>query len=390
MSEHRSLREHVYHFIDNEEEHSFGSQSFELFITFLILLSILTIVLESFEDLRASYGFYFDLFENTTLLIFTGEYLLRIFTADFKYKDIDSWHSAAWKFVTSGSGIVDLIAISPIFFHAMPYFGFFPQYAKTDFRFIRILKITRLLRIFKMNSFTNSITVVATVFSDKRHDLGITMFVTFILLFVSSTIMWYVEGPVQPELFPNILASFWWAIATLTTVGYGDVFPITPLGKFLSGVIALLGIGLVALPAGILSSAFIEKLEDGTIKEEEVENYVPKGILPQAQFQKVVSKEVQEQKLQELKEKEMLLARGTLEGDEGNRKSLEREIERLQENISEIGRWDEHEQQEQAPEKEQPIASNKHDDCKGHFGEAFIFCPYCGEKLEDNDNHRHA
>ncbi len=330
MTSKRQIREHIYHFIDNDEEQSFGSQAFELFITLLILLSIVTIVLESFESLRTSYKFHFDWFENITLSIFSIEYLLRVLTADYKYKDLDKWGPAARRFITSGSGIIDLVAISPMIFHFMSFFGMH-QMGKTDFRFIRILKITRLLRIFKMNSFTNSITVVAEVFSEKKDDLGITIFVTFILLLVSATIMWYVEGPVQPDLFPNILASFWWAIATLTTVGYGDVFPITPLGKFLSGIIALLGIGLVALPAGILSSAFIEKLEDGTIKEEEVDYQVSKGIMPQAQFQTIIGKKA----------------------DVG-----------LRITASSLGQAD-------------------HADCGQHFGKAFVFCPYCGKMLKN-------
>lgn len=344
MPEERGLREHIYHFIDNEEEQSFGSQSFEIFITGLILLSIVTIVLESFASLRAEYGLFFDRFENLTLCIFTIEYLLRIFTADYKYKDLDDWAPAAWRFMTSGTGIVDLIAISPLFFHFISFFGL-REFGKGDFRFIRILKITRLLRIFKMNSFTNSITVVAEVFTEKRHDLGITLFVTFVLLLVSSTLMWYVEGPVQPELFPNIVASFWWAIATLTTVGYGDVFPITPLGKFLSGLIALLGIGLVALPAGILSSAFIEKLEDGTIKEEDIENYVPKGNLPQAQFQTVNTKKTEEL-------------------DAGHKKNP-------------------------LPQQE-PIVITNHENCRQYFGKAFVYCPYCGKKLGNEADHKHV
>lgn len=347
MTEKRTFREHIYHIIDNDEEQSFSSQAFELFITGLILLSIVTIVLESFAHLREIYGGYFDFFENITLVIFSAEYALRVWTADFKYKEAPSRSSAAWMFVSSGTGIVDLIAISPLFFHFMSFFGL-KEFGKSDFRFIRILKITRLLRIFKMNSFTNSITVVAEVFTEKRHDLGITLFVTFVLLLVSSTIMWYVEGPVQPELFPNILASFWWAVATLTTVGYGDVFPITPLGKFLSGLIALLGIGLVALPAGILSSAFIEKLEDGTIKEEEVDDYAPKGIMPQAQFQTVI----------------------------GGKKN--------ENNPNDATTTDNYQPLVVQQDPTQPPlddATIDHEKCASQFGEAFKYCPYCGKKL---------
>lgn len=338
MSKIRGFRERVYHIVDNEEEQNFASQTFEIFITLLILTSIITIVVESFAHLREVYGVYFDVFENLTLGIFTVEYLLRVWTADFKYKESKSWAGAAWKFVRSSTGVVDLVAISPIFFFLGGMFGIGGGMRGGDFRFIRILKITRLLRIFKMNSFTNSITVVAEVFTEKRHDLGITLFVTFVLLLVSSTIMWYVEGAEQPDLFPNIVASFWWAIATLTTVGYGDVFPITPLGKFLSGFIALLGIGLVALPAGILSSAFIEKLEGGIGSSSEGGDE-PKKMLPQAQFQAVI----------------------------GSKKS-----------------------EETTTRTAQKVVVVDHENCQQHFGKAFVYCPYCGNKLEDSGEHEHG
>ncbi len=332
-AQNRTFREKIYHFIDNEEEQSFGSRSFELFITILILLSILSIVLESFSWIQEQYGFYFDTFENITLGVFSIEYFLRVFTADFKFKDCTSWRTAAWKTVTSASGIVDLLAISPVFFKLTSGFHFLVTH---DLRFVRILKITRLLRVFRMNSFTNSITVIVDVFAEKKNDLGITTFVTFILLFVSSTLMWYLEGDIQPEQFPNILAAFWWAIATLTTVGYGDVYPVTAVGKMMAGIIALLGIGLVALPAGILSSAFIEKLEDGTIKEEEVENYVPKGNLPQAQFQKI-----------------------------GGAKPNPNFIAEILPN----------------PSNNSPVITGE---CKENFGKAFVYCPYCGKKLDEH------
>lgn len=332
----RSLRERIYHIIDNEEEQSFASRSFEISITGLILLSIVAIVLESFAHLRAAYGQYFDWFESITLIIFAVEYLLRLLTADFKYKDIDSLPKAAWRLATSGSGLIDLLAISPLFFHFSSGASIL---ANQDFRFLRILKVTRLLRVFKMNHFTNSIAVIVDVCVEKRSDLGITTFVTFILLFVSATLMWYMEGNKQPEVFPNIIATLWWAVATLTTVGYGDVYPITPAGKVMAGIIALLGIGLVALPAGILSSAFIEKLEDGTIKEEEVDDYTPKGIMPQAQFQTSIGKKNDQQTTSPPST-------------------------------------------DKTPPPPPPPPSTG--GCQEQFGAAFVYCPYCGKPLSEH------
>ncbi|MEL7534456.1 MAG: potassium channel family protein [Bacteroidota bacterium] len=98
--------------------------------------------------------------------------------------------------------------------------------------------------------------------------MGISLFITFVLLLLASTLMYYLEGDVQPEAFPNIIATFWWAIATLTTVGYGDVFPVTGWGQLVSGIIALLGIGLVALPTGIISAAFVEKLDEAKLEKQ--------------------------------------------------------------------------------------------------------------------------
>ena len=109
----------------------------------------------------------------------------------------------------------------------------------------------RFLRILKINRYNNSLNLIWTVIKEKKTELAITGFVTFLILMIASFLMYYIEGQAQPDKFPNIIASFWWAIATLTTVGYGDVYPITGFGKFVSGLIAVLGIGLVALPTGL-------------------------------------------------------------------------------------------------------------------------------------------
>jgi voltage-gated potassium channel len=118
----------------------------------------------------------------------------------------------------------------------------------------------RFLRIFKINRYNNSLNLIYSVIKEKKSELAMTGFVALLTLFVASFLMFEVEGEAQPDKFPNLLSCFWWAIATLTTVGYGDVYPITALGKFLSGIIAVLGIGLVALPTGLISAGFVEKI----------------------------------------------------------------------------------------------------------------------------------
>ncbi|PSR09761.1 MAG: potassium channel protein [Bacteroidetes bacterium] len=240
------------------------NQAFHLFIITLILLSITAIILESYQPLRAGYEPLFYLFEVFTVVIFSVEYFLRIWTADLKYPDLGKWQ-ARRQFIFSPLGLVDLIAVLPFY---LPFFF------KFDLRFIRILRIVRLLRIFKLNRYTQALKLFSNVFFEKRNELGITLFVMFILLLMSSTIMYYLESDVQPEKFPDIISTFWWAVATLTTVGYGDVYTMTGWGKLISGIIAILGIGLVALPTGILSAGFIEKIEEKNQKKIEKEKKV--------------------------------------------------------------------------------------------------------------------
>ena len=230
-------------------------------IIVLIILSVVEIILESFQELNSRFFSFFTVFEYFTVAVFTLEYLLRLWTADLKYPNL-SGLKARGKFIFSAMGLVDLLAIMPFYL---------PFLFKFDWRFIRILRVVRLLRILKLNRYTKALGLVGNVFYEKKSELAMTISLTFILLLISSTIMYNLENEVQPEQFPNILATFWWAIATLTTVGYGDVYPVTGLGKLVSGIIALLGVGLVALPTGILSAGFIDKIEGEKAKDQREE-----------------------------------------------------------------------------------------------------------------------
>ena len=244
---------------------------FHLSIAALIWLSVIAIVMESFQPLRGKFQWFFNAFEVLCVIVFSAEYLLRIWTADLRYPELSAGR-ARLKFITSGMGIIDLLAVLPFY---LPFFF------KFDLRFIRILRIIRLLRIFKLNRYTRALTLFTRVFYEKRNELGITMFVMFLLLLMSSTIMYYLESDVQPDQFPDIISTFWWSVATLTTVGYGDVYPVTGWGKLVSGVIAILGIGLVALPTGILSAGFIEKIEE---KNEAAAESTPPPVTPSKPF----------------------------------------------------------------------------------------------------------
>lgn len=227
------------------------------FIYWLIVINVIALILESYQEINAEFGIFFQAFEIFSVLVFTIEYFLRIYTADL---DADSSWKARWQFIKSPLGIIDLIAILPFYL---------PRIFTFDLRIVRILRLFRLLRVFKLGRYSKSLKTITSVLKDTKSELSITIFVTFILLVFSSTLMYFLENEAQPEQFASIGHAFWWAIATLTTVGYGDVYPITAFGKILSGIIALIGIGFVALPTGIISSAFMEKLQKEKEKEKE-------------------------------------------------------------------------------------------------------------------------
>ncbi len=232
------------------------------FIYGLIVINIIALILESYQVLRENYGTIFQGLEIFSVGVFTIEYLLRIWVADMNKKV----KSSRWDFIKSPLGIIDLLAVLPFYL---------PMIFTIDLRVVRILRLLRLLRILKLGRFSKSLKTINEVMRETKTDLAITFFVAFILLVLSSTLMYYVEGDVQPEKFASIGHSFWWSVATLTTVGYGDVYPITAMGKFLGAIIALIGIGFLALPTGIISSAFVDKIQSKKSNEKKVECECP-------------------------------------------------------------------------------------------------------------------
>ena len=235
------IRKRIFEIIEPAQSNDQNSKIFDHSILVLIILNIISIILESFSSFSLKYSLQLDVFEIVSITVFTIEYILRIMTADFLYKDKNKLR-ASFRYMRSTMAIIDLFAILPFFI---------PMIIPLDLRFLRVLRLTRILRVFK----------IVKVLKRKKEELFVTFFVTFLLLLLAASVMFIIETDDQPERFPNILASLWWAVATLTTVGYGDIYPVSVIGKLLSGVIALLGIGLVALPTGIISSGFTEELK---------------------------------------------------------------------------------------------------------------------------------
>jgi len=251
-------RKRVWSLLEPAEDTDTFSRIVDVFLVTLIFFNILMVILETVEDLYVVYRNFFRYFELFSVSIFIVEYVGRLWSCVENKNKNQSNVNARIKYFFSFSAIVDLIAILPSLLAFL-----FPT---VDLRFVRALRIFRLL---KFSRYSNSINTLLIVLWDQRKSFGAAFFILFIVLIISSSGMYLVEKDVQPEKFGSIPKSMWWSIVTLTTVGYGDVFPITSLGKIFGSVIIILGIGTVALPAGILASAFTEHTKRNQKKYEE-------------------------------------------------------------------------------------------------------------------------
>jgi voltage-gated potassium channel len=233
---------------------------FDYLIISLIILNVIAIAIETVGNLDPQFNAILRIFEIFSVSVFTIEYSMRVYISDMTHPSTSKFKSIL-KFVLSGYGLIDLIAILPFYV---------PFIIKIDLRFIRVLRLIRFFRILKISRYNSTLKLIGSVIKDKKTELGMTLFVTILILIIASFLMYHIEGPIQPDKFPNVFATLWWAIATLTTIGYGDVYPITGLGKLLSGSIAILGIGMVALPTGIISAGFISKLSDSKSEKKKI------------------------------------------------------------------------------------------------------------------------
>jgi voltage-gated potassium channel len=207
-------------------------------------------ILETVEGIHKSAPGYFECLEIASVLIFSAEYVLRVWTSTVP----EQYRHPVWgrlRYMLSPLALVDLIAIVPFY---LPMTGI-------DLRSFRIVRLLRIVQIGKLGRYSKALKLTRRVVVSKRAELLTSAFILLMLVILASTLMYYVERDSQPETFSSIPASMWWAVTTLSTVGYGDACPVTPLGKLLASVIAILGIGMFALPTGILGAAFVDELQ---------------------------------------------------------------------------------------------------------------------------------
>ena len=257
MKQWKQLKQHIFEVIQPAEKGRIASKVFDLAIMALIVFSVVSVFVATF-DIPPDLAQFLDEAEDWALIVFSAEYLLRVWTADMLYPGLGPIRSRV-KYVTSCMAIVDLLAILPFYL---------PMLIPFNLVGIRAIRLVRLLRIFELNRYSDAIASIGNVFRRKSGEIFASIFFVFILLVISSLLIYYAEHDAQPDQFANAFSGLWWAVATLTTVGYGDIYPVTPIGRLLGAVIAIMGIGMVAIPTGILSSGFVEILEKKTGKNE--------------------------------------------------------------------------------------------------------------------------
>ena len=220
------------------------SRGFDILLTIVILLNISVLFLSTFEKMDP-YADILQSFETVTILIFCIEYALRIWTSDLLYPDKPKG-KAILTFLASFDGIVDLLTILPFFY-------------LSGFSAFRMLRVVRIFHLFRINAYYDSFNVITSVLYEKKNQIASSVFIILVIMLASSLCMYSVEHPVQPEAFKNAFSGIWWSLSTIFTVGYGDIYPITPLGRFMAVIITFLGVGVVAIPTGIISAGFVEQ-----------------------------------------------------------------------------------------------------------------------------------
>jgi len=246
----KSIRRRIFEILQPVHDGGSSSRAFDIFIVTLILLNVIAVTMETIPGWSEAYDPWFRAIEVASVAVFTVEYVLRIWscTSDPRFA-----HPifGRLKMMITPMSLVDLAAILPFYL---------PMLIPVDLRIARALRLMRIFRILMIARYSESLHLFHNVLRRRREELIVIVFTLGVVLVVVSGLMYLAERNAQPDKFSSIPATMWWGIITLTTIGYGDMVPITPAGKILGAFISILGVGLFALPAGLLGSAFVEEL----------------------------------------------------------------------------------------------------------------------------------
>ncbi len=261
-----STKEKIFNIIQIGSKNDLPSYAFDIGIVAIIFINIFVTFFGTFEEAK-NYESILDLFELITVIVFTIEYILRIWTSEYLYPG-ENKVRAALHFILSLTGLVDLLSFFPYY---LPFL--FPAGAVA----FRMFRVIRIFRLFRINAQYDAFNVITDILKEKKNQLVSSMCIIVIFMLASSLCMYSIEHEAQPNVFKNAFSGLWWATSTLLTVGYGDVYPITTLGQMLAILISFLGVGLVAIPTGIISAAFVERygrIKSGDNIDDKMNNFI--------------------------------------------------------------------------------------------------------------------
>jgi voltage-gated potassium channel len=246
-----SLRRRVWDALDGDPDTGPEVRWIEIALQVVIIANVVAVVVETIPGVRDIAGTSLDRFETFSIAVFTVEYLARLWSAPAAGRYGAGPVSARARFARTPLALVDLAVILPAFVGG----------TGLDMRVLRVLRLVRLLRVAKLVRYVRAVRLIGVVLRAKREELTVVVIGLGLLLVISASLVYGAEHDAQPDRFASIPDAMWWAVATLTTVGYGDVYPVTPIGKLLGALIAVVGIAMFALPAGILGAGFLEAFQ---------------------------------------------------------------------------------------------------------------------------------
>ena len=272
------IRKRLWEILESGNENDKVSIYSDVFLITLIILNIVAVLLETVDSIYSVYKYHFLIFERASTFIFLIEYILRVWVSveDIKKKSKLSNFMVRIKYMSTWPAIIDLLAVLS---------GLLPMIFEID---LRILRALRMLRLLKFSRYFKVMNLLLGVLREERQSFFAAMFLLTIAMLIASTGIYIFEKDAQPDKFGSIPEAMWWAVATLTTVGYGDVTPITAMGKIFGALITIIGIGTVALPSGILASGFSDQLKRRkNTYEKELSLAMQDGIITQKERHKL-------------------------------------------------------------------------------------------------------
>ncbi|MBQ6363184.1 MAG: ion transporter [Lachnospiraceae bacterium] len=248
-TEFRKIQDRIYRTVEIGYTLDTVSRAYDIVSVVMILVNLIASIAYTFDSMEMKYGPLLLSVEAITVAFFAVDYVLRILSAPAADRGKPKGKMIL-QYMLSFNGIVDLLSFLPYY---LPVF--FPAGAVA----FRMFRVIRIFRLFRINAYYDSLNVITSVLNSKKQQLMSSVFIIIILMLASSLCMYSVENKAQPDVFSNAFSGIWWATSTLLTVGYGDIYPITTAGKILGILISFLGVGMVAIPTGIISAGFVEQ-----------------------------------------------------------------------------------------------------------------------------------